>query len=205
MSSATRRRSSIEELFRPIGRSWWLWILFGVLSVLAGAIALINPGLSLLAIAILFGCYLIVAGVFDLLAGVSAQDVDATRRIFAVVLAILSLIAGVVCLLRPGTGIFALVIVIGVFLVISGVIQIVGAVSDDLPWLTGGLGLVNLVLGIVILAAPDLGLITLALLFGIGLVVRGAVAIAAGVHLRRLASPRRVRAQPGSTRPAANS
>jgi Short repeat of unknown function (DUF308) len=52
---------------------------------------------------------------------------------------------------------------------------------------------VNLVLGILILAVPDLGLVTFALLFGIGLVVRGAVAVAMGLQLRRLASPRRTR------------
>jgi short repeat uncharacterized protein DUF308 len=77
-------------------------------SVVAGAVALINPGLSLLTIALLFGCYLIVAGFFDLLAGVTATDADPLRRIFAVVLAILSLMAGVVCLLRPGRGAVAI-------------------------------------------------------------------------------------------------
>ena len=48
-------------------------------------------------------------------------------------------------------------------------------------------------LGIVILAVPDLGLVTLALLFGISLVVRGAVAIATGLRLRRGVSPARAR------------
>ena len=124
MSAAAAPRSSIDDLFRPVARSWWLWVLFGVLSIVAGVIALINPDLSLLAIAILFGSYLIVAGFFDLLAGVTATDVDTMRRVFAVVLAILSLIAGVVCLLRPGTGVVALVIILGVFLVIAGVIQL---------------------------------------------------------------------------------
>jgi uncharacterized membrane protein HdeD (DUF308 family) len=165
MSAATASRSPIEELLEPAARSWWLWMLFGVLSVAAGVIALIDPGLSLLAIAILFGSYLIVSGIFELMAGVTARQADTTRRVFAVVLAILSLIAGIICLLRPGTGILALVIVLGVFLVMSGVMQLIG---------------------IIILAVPDIGLITLALLFGISLVARGAVSIAVGWKLRRL-------------------
>jgi uncharacterized membrane protein HdeD (DUF308 family) len=65
MSAAAAPRSSIDDLFRPVARSWWLWVLFGVLSIVAGVIALINPDLSLLAVAILFGSYLIVSGVFD--------------------------------------------------------------------------------------------------------------------------------------------
>jgi len=90
-------------------------------------------------------------------------------------------------LLRPGAGIVALVIILGVFLVISGMLELAGAVSDDLPWIAAVLGLVDVALGIVILALPDIGLITLALLFGISLVVRGAVAIASGIRLRRMA------------------
>ncbi len=186
-AAATSPRGSIEELFRPIAKSWWLWVLFGVLAIGAGVLALIFPGLSLLAVAILFGSYLIVSGIFDLLGGATSRDVDTTRRIFSIVLAVLSLIAGVLVLLRPGTGIVALVIILGVFLVISGVLELAGAVSDDLPWIAAVLGLVDVALGIVILALPDIGLITLALLFGISLVVRGAVAIASGIRLRRMA------------------
>jgi uncharacterized membrane protein HdeD (DUF308 family) len=171
-----------------MARHWWLWVVFGVLSVVAGAIALINPGLSLLAIALLFGSYLIIAGFFDLLAGVTASDADPLRRIFSVLLAILSLMAGVICLLRPGTGLFALVVVVGVFLVMAGVIELARAVGGERPWLSAALGLADLVIGIVILAIPGIGLVTFALLFGISLVVRGAVAIAAGLQLRRLAS-----------------
>jgi hypothetical protein len=203
MSTTTPLRSPLADLLRPIARYWWLWVVFGILSVVAGAVALINPGLSLLAIALLFGCYLIVAGFFDLLAGVTATDADPLRRIFAVVLAILSLMAGVVCLLRPGTGLFALVVVVGVFLVMAGVIELARAVGDETPWLTAALGLADLVIGIVILAIPGIGLVTFALLFGIGLLVRGGVAIAAGLQLRRLASP--VRTATGSTVRAARS
>jgi uncharacterized membrane protein HdeD (DUF308 family) len=186
-AAATSPRGSIDDLFRPIAKSWWLWVLFGVLAIGAGVLALIFPDLSLLAVAILFGSYLIVSGIFDLLGGATAREVDTTRRVFSIVLAVLSLIAGVLVLLRPGTGIVALVLILGVFLVISGVLELAGAVSDDLPWIAAVLGLVDVVLGIVILAVPDIGLITLALLFGISLVVRGAVAIASGIRLRRLA------------------
>jgi uncharacterized membrane protein HdeD (DUF308 family) len=199
MSAATASRSPIEELLEPAARSWWLWMLFGVLSLAAGVIALIDPGLSLLAIAILFGSYLIVSGIFELMAGVTAREADTTRRVFAVVLAILSLIAGIICLLRPGTGILALVIVLGVFLVMSGVMQLVGAVSDDMPWLSAAVGLIDLVLGIIILAVPDLGIITLALLFGISLVARGAMSIAVGWRLRRLGLGERDRSQRAGT------
>jgi uncharacterized membrane protein HdeD (DUF308 family) len=198
----TTATSPIEDLLRPIARYWWLWAAFGVLSIVAGVLALVNPDLSLLAIAILFGCYLIVNGFFDLLAGLTAEHTDTVRRVFAVLLGILALIAGVICLRRPGTSLLAIVLVVGVYLVVSGVIQLVSSISDDQPWLGVMLGLVNLVVGILILALPGLSLVTFAVLFGISLIVRGALAIATGLQLRRLGPPRRARADAGRMRPA---
>jgi uncharacterized membrane protein HdeD (DUF308 family) len=197
--AGARGGSSIEDVLRPIARYWWLWALFGVLSVIAGVIALANPGLSLLTIALLFGCYLIVAGFFDVLAGLTADDADAARRVFAVLLGVLALIAGVIVLVRPGTGLLALVLVVGVYLIVAGVLELASAFSDPQPWLGALLGLLNIVLGIVILAIPRLSLVTFAVLFGIGLIVRGAVAIAEGIRLRRLRAPEATRARPSST------
>ena len=65
--------------------------------------------------------------------------------------------------------------------------------------------MLNLVLGIVILAVPELGLVTFALLVGISLVARGAVAIAAGLKLRRLVGVSESRTAPSSSVRAARS
>ena len=179
-------RTSVEELLRPNARYWWLWAAFGVLSIVAGAIALANLDLSLVALGVLFGCWLIAVGFFDVLAGLMADDAGTARRVLAVLLGVISLIAGLMCLRLPGAGLLALVIVVGAYLIVAGVLQMAGAVADDQPWVGFALGVVNLVLGILILALPGLSLVTFAVLFGIGLVVRGAVALWAALRLRRL-------------------
>ena len=177
---------SMEDLLRPVARYWLLWVLFGLLTIAAGVIALANPGLSLLAIALLFGCYLIVGGAFDVLAGLTADDADAARRVFAVLLGVLALIAGVLVLVRPGTGLLTLVLIVGVYLIVAGALTLASAFGNPRPWPNVLLGLLDVVLGIVILAIPRVSLVTFALLFGIGLVVRGVLAVADGIHLRRL-------------------
>ena len=199
MSATLSPRTSIEELLRPIARYWWLWVAFGLLSIVAGAIALANPDLSLVALSVLFGCWLIAVGFFDVLGGVMAEGADTARRVLAVLLGVISLIAGVMCLRLPGAGLLALVIVVGAYLIVAGVLQIAGAVGDDQPWLAFAMGVVNLVLGILILALPDLSLVTFALLFGIGLVVRGALAVWVGLQLRRVRRGARDRTIRGST------
>jgi len=199
MSATLSPRTSVEELLRPIAQYWWLWAAFGVLSIVAGVIALANLDLSLVALGVLFGCWLIAVGFFDVLGGVMAEDAGTARRVLAVLLGVISLIAGVMCLRLPGAGLLALVIVVGVYLVVAGVLQIASAVGDDQPWMGYALGVLNLVLGILILALPDLGIVTFAVLFGIGLVVRGAVALWVGLQLRRLRAGARHRTARGST------
>jgi uncharacterized membrane protein HdeD (DUF308 family) len=179
-------RTSFEELLRPIARYWWLWAAFGALSIVAGVIALANLNLSLVALGVLFGCWLIVVGFFDVLGGVMAEDAGTARRVLAVLLGVISLIAGLMCLRLPEAGLLALVIVVGSYLIVSGVLQMAGAVDDDQRWVGLALGFVNIALGILILALPSVSIVTFALLFGIGLVVRGAVALWVGLRLRRL-------------------
>jgi uncharacterized membrane protein HdeD (DUF308 family) len=191
--------SPIEELLGGVARYWWLWILFGVLSILAGALALANPGLSLLAIAILFGSFLIVSGFFDLLNGLTGDDRDTLTRVLAVLLGVLAVIAGVICLRRPGAGLLALVLVVGVYLIVAGMLQLASAFGADRSRLDALLGVLNIVIGVVILAVPNLSLATFAVLFGIGLVIRGAVAIAAGLRIHRLRPSREGRLQRPST------
>ena len=139
-----------------------------------------------MALGVLVGCWLIAVGFFDVLGGVMAEDAGTARRVLAALLPVISLIAGVMCLRLSSAGLLALVIVVGGYLIVAGVLQIAGAVGDDQPWVGFALGVVNLVLGILILALPSLSLVTFAVLFGIGLLVRGAVALSVGLRLRRL-------------------
>jgi uncharacterized membrane protein HdeD (DUF308 family) len=199
MSATLSPRTTVEELLRPIARYWWLWSAFGALSIVAGVIALANLNLSLVALGVLFGCWLIVVGFFDVLGGVMAEDAGTARRVLAVLLGVISLIAGLMCLRLPGAGLLALVIVVGAYLIVAGVLQMAGAVDDDPPWVGFALGVVNIVLGILILALPSLSIVTFAVLFGIGLIVRGAVALWVGLRLRRLRTGAREATVRGST------
>ena len=103
------------------------------------------------------------------------------------ILGILALIAGVICIRRPGESLLAIVIVVGVYLIAEGVIRIVRAfeVSDGRGWAIM-LGLLDAIVGIVILAWPHIGLVTLAILFAVTMLLRGVFAIVVGFKLRGL-------------------
>ena len=94
----------------------------------------------------------------------------------------------VVLIKKPFDTLVVFTIIIGIWFVVAGVARFVAALA--LPEERGGnivVAVLDLVAGTVILAWPDLGLSTLAVIIGIVLILRGALFIFAGWRLHQLA------------------
>jgi uncharacterized membrane protein HdeD (DUF308 family) len=85
----------------------------------------------------------------------------------------------------PRRGQLALLIAFSFWFILVGIGDVVEAMeaTDNRGWM-GLLGVVTIVAGMIILANPDIGLTTLALLVGIRLLVRGTLQIVVGFTLR---------------------
>lgn len=181
--------TDVSALFKAAHRSGNVLIAIGVLSLIAGVLAIAYPGITLLALAIITGVNVIFAGALAL-AEVFDDDADTGSRVLAAIVGVLGIIAGVVLLRRPGETLLAIVLVLGVWLVVSGVVDLVRAFSTNEDRGVRVLAaLVDLALGILILAWPGVSLATLAILVGIGFVIRGVVSIWVGWHLRHAVPP----------------
>src|ERR1700733_15526390 len=77
-----------------IGQHWGWMLAFGTLTIAAGICALVWPGITLLAAAVIFGVQLIIGGVYRLVAAFSSQDVSGGTRVLLALLGVLSLIIG---------------------------------------------------------------------------------------------------------------
>jgi uncharacterized membrane protein HdeD (DUF308 family) len=176
-------------LFKTVHRSGNFLIALGVLSVIAGVLAIAYPDITLLALAIITAVNVIFFSALSL-AEVFDDDADTGTRVLAAILGVLGIIAGLVLLRRPGETLLAIVLVLGIWLVVSGIVDLVRAFSrNDDRGLRVLAGLVDLVLGILILAWPGVSLATLAILVGIGFVIRGVISIWVGWHLRHVVPP----------------
>jgi uncharacterized membrane protein HdeD (DUF308 family) len=98
-----------------------------------------------------------------------------------------ALIAGLICLRRPGDSLLALVVVLGAFLIVTGVARLMRAFAsvEHRGWSLFS-AVVDLILGVLILSWPDESLVTLAVFFGISLIFRGVVSLVAAFQLRKL-------------------
>jgi uncharacterized membrane protein HdeD (DUF308 family) len=105
---------------------WVPFVVGGAAGVLIGVVTFLRPGITELTLAYLIAAWAFVTGVFQLASAVELWG--AIRG--AVWLAIggaLSIVFGVLVAWRPGTGLLAILWVIGIYAIIGGLAQLVGA------------------------------------------------------------------------------
>jgi uncharacterized membrane protein HdeD (DUF308 family) len=143
----------------------------GIAAVLFGLIALFLPGTALASLVLLFAAYMLVDGVFAIVAAVRAARAHERWSWFALE-GVIDLAAGVFSLFVPAITVVAFIVVLGVWACVSGVLLVVAALSGPVRagrgWLTFA-GIVSAVWGLLLLVWPGAGAI--ALVFGIAMVV----------------------------------
>jgi uncharacterized membrane protein HdeD (DUF308 family) len=166
--------------------SGWILIAAGAISIIAGLLAIVYPDITLLAFAIFAGINLVILGVLGFIDAFD-NDADGGIRALSAVLGVLGIIAGLVVLRRPGESLLAILLVLGIWLVVSGAVSFFRAFNDlDGRALRMMVAIAEIVLGILILSLPDLTLKTVAVLAGIGFLLRGLLAVYAGWRLHSL-------------------
>ena len=178
--------TTTPEPVKAIRASGWLLLAAGVISVVAGILALVWPGITLLAFGLIAGINVLLFGILALVNAVADEGNVGTRLLVAI-LGVLGVLAGIVMMRRPGETLLVLLLALGLWLVLSGIVDAISALFEPadrgLRLLTG---LVDLALGILILAWPELGLGTLVVFAAIAFIVRGLFAIYTGWQLRKL-------------------
>ena len=104
-----------------------------------------------------------------------------------IAVAIIGIVLGVIALLWPGVSLLTVAVIFGSYLIASGIFRITAAFVADglttgLRWLTGIMGLLVIVAGVICLANPFQSLIVLAFVIGIGWIAEGIVDVMSGVR-----------------------
>jgi uncharacterized membrane protein HdeD (DUF308 family) len=163
-------------------------ILLGILAVVVGIIAIAWPSVTILALVILFAVYAFMAAGLQAARAFSSRDAG---PVFGhLLLALIDLAAGVVALVWPGPTAYVLVIIVGAWALVAGVAEIIAGFQSGETAGTRAMfivsGLVSVAFGVVLFARPNVGAVTLALLFGLYSMVYGFSQIAAGVQVRQV-------------------
>jgi uncharacterized membrane protein HdeD (DUF308 family) len=177
-----------ETGLRPLTRGWWLLLLRGIAGILFGIAAFIWPGLTVLALTLLYGAFALADGIFSLGAAITGTGETGIPTWWLVLIGVLGLAAGAAAFLWPGLTAFALVIMIGAWAVTIGILEIIGAIwlrkEIEDEWLLIAAGLLSLLFGVALLLRPGLGALALAWTIGAFAIAFGILHVAFALRLK---------------------
>jgi uncharacterized membrane protein HdeD (DUF308 family) len=177
----------VRESLRELRANWFWFVALGAVLMLLGLIAMSYSAFATLATAIVFGYFLLAAGIFYI---VGAFFTRCWGGFFLSLLAgVLHLAVGVIVLDRPGEAVLIYTLLLAVFFFVEGLFRIVAALAGRFQhwgWMLFN-GIVTLVLGVMIWRQwPLSGLYVVGLFLGIDLVISGASYVSLGLRARRL-------------------
>src|SRR5262249_51649677 len=117
--------------FGPLARSWGWPLGYGILCALVGLGVVVWPGETLRIVAILFALQLIAASVFRFVVTFVRTGESMVQKLQMAALASFAFVAGIILLENAGLSIRLMTIVLGVYWVIHGAIELVEAISHS--------------------------------------------------------------------------
>ncbi|WMX43963.1 HdeD family acid-resistance protein [Streptomyces roseicoloratus] len=168
------------------GMAWQALLVAGVVSLVLGVLVLAWPKATLTIVGVLFGLYLLVSGVLQLVAafGTHAQT---SLRVMAFISGALGILLGLFCFRGATQSILLLALWVGIGWLFRGITQTVAAASDpDMPargWQIC-LGVISTLAGVVLIVSPLESVRVLTVLAGIWLLVVGVSEIATAFVVR---------------------
>lgn len=176
-------------MLSSITGNWWAPVASGVLGIVIGVAAVVWPGQTIEALVLLLGVYLFVRGSIWLSFGLLAASARERWWPF-VVNGIVAISLGVLTFAETQAMAVALVSLVGGWALLTGVLEIVAAIRfrQVIPneFVLGLGGVLSMIFGVLVLAQPDIGAATLALLFGAYAVLVGVAQVWLGLLLKRL-------------------
>ena len=122
------------------GTPWWQMILVGVVSMIAGILTFVWPGITAVALLAMIAAWSIVRGIAEIVAAIRLRAVIENEWLL-ILSGACSVLFGVLLVARPGAGALAVLWIIGTYAIFFGILTIALAFklrSLNTPGLRGG-------------------------------------------------------------------
>ncbi len=171
---------SNDAMSARLAQNWWAIALRGVCAILFGLIALFMPGVTILALVLLFAAYMLLDGILAIVAAIRAARRH-DRWGWLILEGVVDLIAGGIAVVWPLITVIAFVYLLGVWAIISGALLFIAGFRLNLEhgrWLMKLGGIISVIWGILLMLWPLVGALVVtwwmagyALFFGVALLV----------------------------------
>ena len=166
--------------------NWWALALRGVFAILFGILAIVWPGMTAVVLVLLFGAYALVDGVFALVAALRAAQHHG-RSGGLLVEGILNIIIGIICFAWPASALVALIYLIALWAIITGVALIAAGLAlirFSGEWLLVVSGALSVLLGLILFVQPAAGVVALSWWLGVYALLFGIMLLSAAFRIR---------------------
>jgi uncharacterized membrane protein HdeD (DUF308 family) len=188
-SNDTAGHSLAEGIHHLRKSAGWI-VAFGVISLIAGAVALGSVVMATAYAVYIVGFMMLVAGFAEIIAAFGTRGWG--RFLFWLLLGVLYLFAGLVCLQNPFRAATILTLALGIALIATGLLRIFLATQmrHGTPWGWVVLsGILSFLLGLMIVSHwPASSFYVLGIFLGIDLIFIGGTWLAMGLALRKAAT-----------------
>lgn len=183
-------RSGDRVITRETAKHWWTFVLSGVLALIFGIMAWSWPGLTGATLIWMAGFWLIFDGAFRMAGAVfNKSRMDSIWPVLLMGLA--GIFAGVFILSYPGFTVVWLMVTIGIYAIVSGVSGVYHAIKlrkeIDNEWSLAFFGLVSVIFGLMMIAFPGKGALSLIWVIAIYAIIIGVTEIYFGFRMRGMA------------------
>ena len=175
-----------RDVLGRIGESWGWVLAFSVATLILGVMVMAWPSATVKLVALLFGLQLFVGGLFSLVRAFTRGGEGS--RVLLAVLGVLGILVGIFVLRHLFQTVVILVILLGVYWVLHGIIEFFVAIDQrgtPARGLNAAMGILSFIAGVVVLSWPSPTLLVLVWVLCVWLVVYGLVGIAGAFMVRR--------------------
>lgn len=174
----------METMIDGIKKNAGMTVFFGILLIVLGILAMGSPLMAGLSVALFVGWMLIIGGVMQVIFAIRSRG-----GIFAILMGVLSLLAGGYMISNPGVTLAALSIVLAAFLIVSGIAEAIIAFSvrpaEGWVWALIS-AIASFILGVMIWQQfPIGGALAIGILLGLKLLFSGMMLLMLGMAVRK--------------------
>ena len=172
-----------------MGRAWWLVLLRGIAAIVFGLLAWAWPGATLITLTLFWGAYALVDGIAALWSWWHARS-SGKAMWQMVLIGVLGIAAGIFTFVSPGITAIALLLLIAVWAIATGIFQIAAAIrlrkEIDNEWLLILSGALSVVFGGLMIASPGAGAMAVLSIIGAFAVAYGVLLVLFAFRLKKL-------------------
>lgn len=177
----------------PLGQlakaAWQVLLIAGLASLALGIVVFAWPEQTLLVVGVLFGLYLLIIGIVQLVAAFGTHTTTALR-VLAFISGTICVLLGLLCFRSAAQSVLLLAIWIGIGWLFRGITQIAAAISDEgMPargWQIFA-GVANTLAGVLLMVWPVGSITALTILAGCWLLILGLIEIVTAFQVRHRA------------------